>query len=173
MSCPKWHALLERRAAGPPPREWPEAVRHLRDCADCRRRALALDPTLLFVAEPPLEVSDREVETIRRNVAALCRARRVERDCESRRGRLARPAAAAIVGAVLLLLPTHTARPPIPSGFLQQAAGGATPFVVESTSASEAPAPVLEQLDRRSARVYQFGEEDLSVVMVVDETFDI
>lgn len=33
--------------------------------------------------------------------------------------------------------------------------------------------PVIEELNRPGARVYQLIEEDLSVVMIVDETLDL
>ncbi len=33
--------------------------------------------------------------------------------------------------------------------------------------------PVIEELNRPGARVYQLTEEDLSVVMIVDETLDL
>ena len=33
--------------------------------------------------------------------------------------------------------------------------------------------PLIEAIDRPQARIYQLGEDDLSVVMIVDESLDV
>lgn len=175
MSCPNWPRLLtdrERaeRAGVESPSGWRAAVEHLRSCAACRANAVELDPTLLFVAQPALEVGEDEIDTIRANVRVLRRARAKERATAAPRRRLGRIAAAAAVGALMLLLPTHTSRPPVPVAVLP--APSPTPFVNGATS-SDGPAPLIEPLDLPLARIYQLGEEDLSVVMVVDESIDV
>ena len=40
---------------------WLCGVEHLRECPECRRRAVAADPAILFVDLPTLEVTDAEV----------------------------------------------------------------------------------------------------------------
>ena len=64
----------------PEPAEWPEVAAHLAECADCRRRALALDPSLLFggLGRRPAPVAASPEEMIQA-VTAMRRAERVER----------------------------------------------------------------------------------------------
>ena len=180
MSCPDWKSLVAHRVgptASPdrePPAEWPRAIEHLSDCLACRQRALSLDPSLLFVVQAPLPVSDDEVAGIKANVRTLVRARAAERTSHHLRRRLGRVAAAAAVVGLLVLLPTHSPRRP---GSVEDVAPGpaveTTPFVQSEGALAEAPAPVIEPLDLPSARIYQLSGGDLSVVMVVDDSIDV
>jgi hypothetical protein len=168
VSCPpplRWETLVahRRRRAAEEPAAWPAALAHLRACAPCRRQALAADPTLVFQLQPEPEPFPEEAEDMRRRVAALRRAAGVVPP-RRRFGAAGRVAAA----AVLLLLALAQA-PPRPSA--ETPPGG-------SLAALPAPAdihllPVLEDLDRPQARVYELGSGDLRVVMIVDETLDV
>jgi hypothetical protein len=176
MSCPDWRRLLAARdrAEGVTEPAWRSAVEHLGGCPSCRATAFELDPSLLFVAQSPIEVSDDEIGTIQANVRVLRRARAQERAALEPRRRMARIASAAAVISLMVLLPTHTSRQstilPVvagPSLTLQRApfAGG---LAFEDSSA-----PLIEPYDLPLARIYQLGEDDLSVVMVVDESIDV
>ena len=166
MSCPRfdgaaWEALLAHRVERgvPPPAGLEEAMAHLDSCPSCRESALQVDPLLLFrgarsLAEPV------DTAAFVAAVRAGRRQRRVERRASPRR-----PAgvAAALVAGALLLAPSalfrggETARPVRPAA------------PVPGLSAH----PLIENLDRPGARVYQWGSESVSVVMVVDESFDV
>ncbi len=108
------------------------------------------------------------------NVAVLRRARVTERTSAEPRRRLARLAAAAAAIAWMVLLPTHTSRRPL----VQMPIAGSNSVVSQPPLTSgfgigDGPAPLIEPLDLPAARIYQLGEEDLSVVMVVDESIDV
>jgi hypothetical protein len=103
VSCPDWKTLAAWRddPRAEEPAEWQEALAHLdRGCVQCRRAAIAADPTLVFrrlavvpavpTSSPAQEASD--VEAMRRAVAAMRAASRVE--ASERRGRPARAARA-------------------------------------------------------------------------------
>jgi hypothetical protein len=155
------------------PPEWAPARRHLGVCAECRRAALALEPTLLFAALPAPAVGPDEIASMQEAVAALVRAGRI--DGEVGRGRRAlggrlRGVAAAAAVAALALVADPGARPvdPQPGGEL----AAAVDFAGEDPFAPVYPA-VLEELDRPEARVYQIPAEGYSVVMIVDASLDV
>lgn len=180
MNCPDWRLLLterdraERSGGLTDTPAWRAAVGHLADCAACRGAAFELDPALLFVAHSPIEVSDEEVDRIQANVHVLRRARSAERASAEPRRRIARFASAAAVISLMILLPTHTARPPSAplSASGPNLASEMSPFA-GGLSLGDGPAPLIEPLDLPAARIYQLGEGDLSVVMVVDESIDV
>lgn len=180
MSCPDWRGLLAERAGAElegdfePTGAWRSAVAHLAGCVRCRMTVLDLDASLLFLAQPPLEVTDDEVDRIKTGVATLLRARRTERAAGAVRRRAARVAAAAAVVSLMILVPTHTARqpPPVPSTAGTRAPDSRPP-AARGTGPRDAPAPLIEPLDLPLARIYQLGGEDLSIVMVVDESIDV
>ena len=103
MSCPDWKTLAAWRddPRAEEPAEWQEALAHLdRGCVQCRRAAVAADPTLVFrrlavvpavpASSPAQEASD--IEAMRRAVAAMRAGSRVE--ASERRSRPARAARA-------------------------------------------------------------------------------
>jgi hypothetical protein len=169
VSCPRsaaaaWEALLAHRSERgvPPPAGLEEALAHLDSCPSCRQSALRVDPLLLFRGARSLS---EPVDTAA--FVAAVRAGRRQRRVERRAGprRPAGVAAARVAGA-LLLAPSalfrggESVRPP-------RSARPAAP--VPGLSAH----PLIENLDRPGARVYQWGSESVSVVMVVDESFDV
>lgn len=85
MSCPTpggMEALLAHRfdPEAPEPAQWPELAAHLDECAACRRRALAVDPSLLFGGPGRREVPGAaSPEEMIQAVTAMRRAERVER----------------------------------------------------------------------------------------------
>ncbi|HVS14573.1 MAG TPA: hypothetical protein VMV46_11660, partial [Thermoanaerobaculia bacterium] len=77
MSCPDWRALRDEDA---PTEAAAAARRHLRECATCRREALAADPTLMFaLAAPEVAPSDELVRRMRERVAGARALHRSER----------------------------------------------------------------------------------------------
>ncbi len=179
MSCPDWRRLLLDRdralaeADFESSPDWRGAVDHLAGCGRCRAAAVELDPSMLFVAQPPLEVDDDEIERIKTNVRTLRRARETERTAGELRRRIGRAAAAAAIIALAFLLPQQSFRQPeTASTQLEPAAETSSPPAGRLTLV-DGPAPMIEPLDLPLARIYQLGEEDLSVIMVVDESIDV
>ncbi len=158
---------------GRQPVAWTEALEHFDSCTRCRKEALKADPLLVFRRLPAPDMSAGEerleVESMQQAVAAMRTARRLESRGEAR-GRFAgwRRWAAA---AVLALASLGVGRDRAPQ--LQQAAV-APPAPVRAVGASVpagASAPLLDGLNRPDARVYQWDSDDLSTVMIVDESF--
>lgn len=166
MSCPRrqdadWEALLAHRfaPAGEEPAGLAEALAHLDACPSCRRRAVDVDPLLLFRgarALPEPAAAAAMVEAVR----AGRRLHRTERRAGSRRS--TGVAAALVAGAVLLA----------PSALFRAAETGLAD-APPAPSLGLSDHPVIENLDRPGARVYQWGSETVSVVMVVDESLDV
>lgn len=188
MSCPSWRELAAWRddpRAGEPA-EWREALEHLdRGCPLCRRDAYAADPTLVFrrlaaVPEPTPAQEASDVEAMRRAVAAMRAASRVE--AVERQGRpfkalnWKRWAAAAALAVAALSVPADDARR-LPRQ--QQALVMPAVYAPGETldTAAFAPAsldedqPIVEGVNLPDdARLYHMEGEGLSVVMVVGET---
>ena len=164
MSCPDWPAATAwRRGDGPAPAEWPANLEHLAGCAGCRSRVAALDPTLLLAAAPVPEVDAEEAATIAATVRALVRSSRLEESA----GRRRHPLVAAAAVAVLLATPIGVSRLTTPV---------ARSPVVEVAAVSPlepAAEPLIEEVQPAGARIYQFGSDDLPVVLIVDENLDL
>lgn len=153
-------------------------VEHLRTCSSCRRAAVEEDPTVVFSLLEADSLGRDEIEEIQASVRTLRRSRAIGTADRIRPGSSKKPA---IVATSLLfalaLLPLTGGRP------LED---GAEPRV-DSVSEQQSRArpewqswvddrtvpPVIEELNRPEARVYQLTEEDLAVVMIVDETLDL
>lgn len=190
-----WAAAIEHLALDPgDPRS---------GCAACRRAALAADPTLVFRRLPaaaPLAgpAADPEVAAVQQAVAALRAASRVGASAAGlaslrplaslpRRDWLrpaARWAAAAGLAAAALLVgsagPGHVAVAPSATLAARAATpltptlAGAVPVAMRGPAELRpAQMPMLEELDRPEARVYQLDGANLSVVMIVDEKLDV
>ena len=182
MNCPDWRPLLAHRfdPTLATPDAWCRAEEHLRGCAMCRRAATAIDPTLAFRdaarwAPPTAEIADihRAVRTLRRASEVERRAGAGKQSAPSRARGVSRRergplAAAALFALVLALQPASVSRntgdaPATP----EPAAAG------RLLRAARPAAPAIEGVDRPDARVYEWGADDLSVVMVVDESLDV
>jgi hypothetical protein len=191
VSCPDWQTLAAWREdpQAEEPAEWQEALAHLdRGCAQCRRAAVAADPTLVFrrlaVAPAPAPAQEAsDVEAMRRAVAAMRAASRVEaseRRWHSPRAlkalswkRWGVAAALAVAALSLPAMPGHQARPD------RQPVAVALPAVMTAGSFETGAAllgddlPTLEGVDRPGARVYHMDGEGLSGTMIFDETLDV
>lgn len=168
MSCPDWRALAVHRddPRGVEPEGWTEALAHFdSSCSLCRCQALAADPTLVFrrmpvVTPTPVEEAD-EVAAVRQAVAAMRTASRLDRSRPvsgfgSKRG-WKRWAAAAVLALASLSL----GQDPGPSFDSAEASGAA------------ALPPAIEGVNLPDARVYQMGEGDFAVTMIISESLDV
>lgn len=180
--CAEWarlEPLIARRLAGD---DAVEALlsaapfAHLEGCPGCRRAAVALDPTLALrpLAEPMHPEAERdEVEAMRVAVGTLRRSRAAAPVSRSAAWWKTAAAATLLAGALYQLpLPSVARRSP---GSAPQEAAMATgiaaaPGVLPAEFSNQ---PVVEDLDRPDARVYQLGGGDVSVVMIVDESLDV
>jgi hypothetical protein len=192
VSCPDWGRLIEhrfdaRRGLDDEPHGWQEALRHSEECRICRRQALALDPTLLFSSlghgESPEGAAS--LAGLGARVRSALRAREMERSLELPRERLRErrvpAAAAALLMAAGLLLATHGGRVTPPAATGDRTPRPAHPTIarwafgdVALPAADVTTPPLIESLDRPQARVYQLGQDDdLSLVMIVDESLDV
>ena len=173
-ACPDWTAVVAHRFErdGEEPAGWRGMLAHAEECADCRRQALAADPTLVFARLAAEDSAVVDVAAMRRAVETLRRAQRVSPG-RARRGRAGgarwRLAAAAVLPLLTVLLPASPRRqsPPTPVARI------ATPAASSPSFAELAALPLVEDLGRPDARVYQLGGPDLAVVMIVDETLDV
>ena len=174
-ACPDWTALAAHRRDrdGAEPAAWGEAQAHLDGCPDCRRAAPAADPTLLFRRlarlEAPLD-ERAEVEAVLQGVTALRAARRVA--ARSGHGRSwARWAAAAVLAFLALSMDNEG----LPRAL--RSAGGAPSFAAAAVPAAIGRLPLLDGIEgpdaRSDARIYHLEGENLSVVMIVDESLDV
>lgn len=188
MNCYDWPRQLAHRFDPdmPAPGDWPQARIHLGDCPSCRREALAIDSTLAFRGAAAWSPGKEESESVRLAVRALRRTQRLRGEAAAagdragtrRRGRR-RIASAALFAGALALLPSvvdrraagrleTTSAEPTQAGF--STLRGASPA---AGSIGGPLAPAIDGLDRPQARVYEWSAEDLSVVMVVDESLDV
>jgi len=190
MSCPDWRVLSEQ-AEQKDHGAWDDAVAHFDSgCRLCRRDALTAEPTLVF---RPLRTSTTstmemsaaqeasEVDAVRQAVAAMRTASRV-----SSIGHRARHAmgwkrwvaAAALAVAALSMSADNAAhygqdnRQDSPQGHGNQRAAVRGP-VMPAAYVGGADLPTSEGVDRPGARVYHMDGDGLSVVMIVDESFDV
>lgn len=183
MSCPDWRALSPDLSADAGTAAWNDAVRHFDGgCLHCRRDALRADPTLVFrsLRSAPAvssSVGSSEAEAMCQAVAAMRAASRVDSsETRSRRRFLQmRWVAAAGLTLAALSIPGDNAwkyREQKPG-----VAGERRPAVhlgaVVPAALGEADLPTVEGVNRPGARVYNMDGEGLSVVMIVDESFDV
>ena len=179
---PAWESLLEHRfdASFPEPEGWNEALAHMDDCAQCRTRAVAIDPTLGFRRLPAVEVDADDITAMLQSVSLLRRNRELtgaqEAGAEARQARGNRwwlPTAAALAvgmglgmtGGGVPLVPkasTHGIEVAMPSFRAITATGGFRDFgsldtLVDSKGAFNSfNEPVLEGVENPAARIYQY-----------------
>jgi hypothetical protein len=178
MSCPDWRRLvaLGDAAAGvEEPPEWHSAVEHLRHCSACRPEALAADPSLVFVEAAGWQASEAEVEELIGGVRAVNRLKVRDRAASTTARRWPGLAAAALLAVGLALMGGSSA---LERGSGERPARSTSALFpaqqeVSSLRVGSGLTPVVEELDRPDARVYQLRQEDLAIVMIVDETFDL
>ncbi|MFQ5350142.1 MAG: hypothetical protein ACE5EG_06855 [Thermoanaerobaculia bacterium] len=166
MSCPDWSAATAwRRGDGAAPPGWQEDLEHLEGCAACRRRVAELDPTLLLAATAAAapELGDGEAQALRATVRSMMASERLAR--HRRPDRRALLAAAALV--VLLAVPVGVSR------LAERPAGPVAPVAMATTPPELPDEPPVEEVQPAGARVYQFGTEELPVVLIFDENLDL
>ena len=130
-----------------------------------RRQALLADPGLAASATPREEFSDQEVQDLKRSVLLARRLSSVEAvERESISHRLSGWVVALSV-LLVFLLPSSLRQAPE----IEPAMPGPVSFL---TSAAMTHSSV-EALDLPSARVYELADEDFSLVLVVDESFEL
>jgi len=179
VSCPDWSRLAAARTEeGAEPESWAEAVAHFDACSLCRKEALKADPLLVFRRMPAADLTAAEerleVESMQQAVAAMRTARRLEARSEAR-GRFAgwrRWAAAAVLAVVSLSVGRSIE--PNKSPRLAEATQTQPASVAPASAASTVSAPsaqLLDGINRPEARVYQLDSDDMSTVMVIDESF--
>ena len=198
MSCPEivWDRALAHRfdPQASEPADWPTLESHLETCADCRRRAVAVDPSLLFSLRPPEPPASQagprnEAAAMIEAVATMRRTARVERHAEENRtwarrlghARWTRWVAAAAVAVAALSygalgMGGLSADDPA-GGAVRVEAPAPSPHLPEILQRVEAArsVPVFEGLNRPEARVYEWMSEDsdVAVLMIVDENLDV
>jgi len=179
LSCPDWNGLVALRGREGrqtvDPDGWTEALDHLESCSRCRTEALEADPLLVFRRLPAPEMTaaeeSAEVDAMRQAVTAMRTARRLE----SRRhfAGWRRWAAAAVLALSSLALGHDQA--PMEDSMARMVRTPAPEAVAaaDPQAAPEPGAPILEDLNRPNARVYQVQRKNLALVWVVDKGFDV
>ncbi|HSL81517.1 MAG TPA: hypothetical protein VLF66_02000 [Thermoanaerobaculia bacterium] len=195
MTCPDWTLLAAHRLADAPeaaaPTDagaWGEALGHLDGCPECRRSAVAADPTLVFRSLPAWEPDAAEVDAMRAGVAALRRVHRVAPASEGpreartplRRAALREragwrmAAAAGLAAALLSVAPVAERLPGDPAGSGASAGRLATGAGFPIAAFLEDPnLPAVDDIENPTASVYHLDDERVGVVMVVDAGLDV
>jgi hypothetical protein len=171
VSCPDWPELLalrQRLGAGQPP-EWERATAHLDGCPACRRVAERLDPALLFRRLPVVSSDEAAIDDMRRRVELLRRARQVEKGLG--RHRRWRESAAAALLALGLLGVLHGSTPQREAARASRASLGEPPFA--GMMGELTGLPVLEHLDQPFDQIVQWSSDELSMILLLDERFDV
>ena len=143
------------------------ARRRLLDLAvsEERGRALLMDPSLAATGEPSEEFSDREVQELKRSVAQARRLRDVETSPGEPVSRRLSGLAMALTLCLVFLLPSSLRLSPDSSLLVPMADSRNVPEIMTYSA--------VETLDLPGARVYELADEDFSVVLVVDESFEL
>ena len=199
-----WDALLGAREADPSGRVLsPDQRTHLTNCAECRREAVRRDPSLAFVlALGSSDVSGSLSAARHPGVdAMLVSVRAAVRDLErdsiraprsphglhgprSRRGDLRRSARwiAAAGLAALAFLARPAGLTPVSTPQAAPVTARRMPAVAlnpdlqgEVSGFAAVSAPLVEDLDRPNARIYELADRpgDVSLVLIVDESLEI
>lgn len=146
-------SYLEEELEGDGRVAWRE---HLQSCVECRRFAVAEEPSLLLAGLPTREVELRRVEDCATAVAAMIRQERLARRLRpDPRPWLAAAAALLLVtaGGVAWRLAPPTGSP--------QGAPPATPVVAAMESPQHLPPPQVEvDMQGEDVRIYHFANQD-------------
>jgi len=183
MTCPDWENLGPRDDADTATSEnaaaWAAALEHFDGCEECRDRALAVEPTLLFRKLPPVEVDRSEIDAMKLAVRNLRRAEAIEKPQRRRREvHWLRAAALAtlLVGSAFML--SDRAISPTAFHEVPKVAAEATAQETSAPAASQildlSHLPVLEEISRPHGGTFQLVDGDLSVVVVeMPKGFDV
>lgn len=163
------------------------ASAHLEICPECRSRAFLLDPSWARLEEPNPDFSQTEIDETKRRILAGRRLSDVAdvarvSDAEAAVSVSSNPKstaprntawlrAAAIAASLGVLLMFGVSRRP-PSSWAQRA----VPVPEQALSAAAGLVPNFSSIDPllpTRARVYELGQADFSLVILVDESLDI
>lgn len=152
-----------------------ELREHLSGCRACAALAAAFDPTLLFAAARPEEVSAEEIagilSAVRTGIALENAERRLERNPRPRR--LGAAAAAAAAAAFTLLLPGASRRVEPPA----EVSASKTPQAAGPQDRLPVALPSESGTFPAKATIYDWspgaGQDGPRVVWIVDRSLDI
>lgn len=187
-ACPDWRALVARRErdAG----AWEAAILHLDGCGRCFDAAVAAEPTLLFRRLPRPRAEAVDVEAMKRGVAALVRAREIERPAATSsagprtRRRLRRPArvwlsaaaAAIALGGTLLVTglpsPSTVSSPAAPSPTAQATQDFAPDFQMPDVAVPAVAVPEVAVLTSYGLPLYEDVGAAGEMIQLVDHDAD-
>ncbi len=180
MSCAIWRELAASGEAllreGSPERARAEG--HFATCASCAERAFLLDPSWAVRRLPDAGFTAAEIARLERSLGDAGRLREIEGAIAPVR----RGWRAAAVGG-LLALGTMAGLLSIRSGADRTAESPGAPEARLQAAAEAAPQeaggragvslPAIGAVAPAAARVYELGEDDFALVMVVHETLDL
>lgn len=177
MSCARWMESASVLGGEPSARR-EKAIRHIQGCDECRRRAIEEDPSVLFAARlPGVAEPEQEAELMRQRVQAALGAREAERKAGEKKNRGRMWAVAATVAAMISALPfLWPDEKPEPA--LTQTVSAEKVFVepqrIPIPDSGYAHLPLVEAASSpASATVYQWPEEEMSLVMIFDQRLDV
>ena len=175
MSCPRtaqWPALVAHRLdlLGQEPEGWDAALDHLPGCPECRRAALAADPTLVFKRLAAVPELPDDVFEMQRAVAAMRTASRIVGG-DSQPARSARVAAGKrwAAAAVLVLAAGSTG-----DGWRELPEMPAAPAVRVAAELQDGALrlPMVEELDRPAEWVHELPAPNFTITMMYDKRFN-
>ena len=183
MNCPDWHELGATRSSDES--QWQDGLSHFDECALCRKQALMVDPLLVFRQLPEARLDENEIDDLRSRVAGARRVNELESWSKGPRWR-GMVAASVLLGCLAVLGGGGSFDSTVPAAGDVLLAETSTVNLVSSqwSSASDealfsatlstesASLPLFEEIEPYQ-QVVQWSDETVSVVLVVDERFDV
>ena len=157
------------------------ATEHLRSCADCRLRALEIDPSVVFrlaLSAGPA-VSEEESRQILENVRVAISIRQASRRIEpAPAGPGMRRTAAALAAAALLSLTVSSPKARRPASAARVSSAAAAAPSPSAFARATAPDRSDEALAPATATVYEWNPganspDDPKIVWIVDRSLDL
>ena len=177
MSCAVWSELVEAGdellREGSPVRLRAES--HFAECPACARRAYLLDPGWAVRGLGPARFSTEETAELERKildstrVLGLGKEMRLERSGRRRAGVLAAGVVIALATTAGLSLRRGAGEAPAPP----PVSAAVELFGADRSGSTVQSLPRLGGLQPAEARVYELGQKDFALVMVVHETLDL
>lgn len=184
MSCETWQELVEQGdlLLCEDSRERLAAQRHFRSCPSCAERAYLLDPGWAVRRSVTQMPGEAEIAELKRSILAAGRTRELESAVRGAPSRVRVAAAIALFSVVIaagaLIRVGGPAKPTARVSNTENVAVETVPASVAATASafgtvSELSLPAIGSLAPSAARVYDLGQEDFALVMVVHETLDL
>lgn len=133
--------------------------------AQGKRRALLLDPGLAARSTPTGGFSDAEIQNLKRSVLEARRLREVESATRRPVSHLLSTIAATLILGMVFVLPVGLEKRDDAVGNLTSAGLSIAPEAITH--------PGFEALGLPGARVYELADEAFSLVLIVDESFEL